>query len=433
MFAGTQHGTRVLATEEDGFDELSLPAGQSLQLHVCCKAVHLAFVQLTLLAVSRTDWDTSMLQQKSRTAEKKVCSALSHLRLPAASGIRKRHRAAQDRHPFSRFFYPVDPHNAAEVSMFMSLYTEHKPKHLRGFQSMAAHWNSIKWAQRRNHVYHAIAYKDAVQLRNFHMTLSAEIGRIESLKLAGLLQDPQPPSPPSSPDNPQPLAALADPSTSAQPSLHASLGSEVLGQAGCSSQLPETGQTGVDCSTSSMPATQLSSVHQKRPAAKQSALAFSAVPQQKSPNPKPLKKAKTSGADQGGKGQKCRACFAYDWYHATLAQPGHAFVDMASVKPLLIKGHPGHRSKCPHREAFETVMGLHRPKGTHSSFPGWGSTLQKYSVRTRMAQNQRVTDFYLCWQHQCFVSLLLVCFLLMLTFMGGATGSARRWSAILHM
>ena len=115
MFAGTQHGTGVLATEEDGFGELFMPAGQSLCLHVCSKAVHLVFVQLTLLSVSHTDWDKPMLQQKSRTADKKVCSALSHLRLPAASGIRKRHRAAQDKQPFSRFFYPVDPHNVAEL------------------------------------------------------------------------------------------------------------------------------------------------------------------------------------------------------------------------------------------------------------------------------------------------------------------------------
>lgn len=91
--------------------------------------------------------------------------------------------------------------------MFRSLYSQHKPKHLKGFQNMAAHWIAIKWAQQSNAMYHAVAYKDVCK-RNLYRTLSAE-AVIESLKLAVLLQDPQPSSLPASADPPQPLAALA--------------------------------------------------------------------------------------------------------------------------------------------------------------------------------------------------------------------------------
>ena len=233
-------------------------------------------------------------------------------------------------------------------------------------------------------MYLAVAYKDGVQLRNFHRVLSAEIGRIESLKLAGLLQDPQPSSPPAPADPPQPLAALADPSTSAQPSLplgHVVLGCEMSVEAGSGSQLREPVQSGPKCSGPSTSARLPSTLLQKRPAAKQSALPFHATQQQKSPNPKAAKKPKTStaAADHGQqtKGQKCRACFAYNWYQATLAQPGDAFADMSSITPLYIRENPGHRSNCPHREAFDTVMGVKRAKGNHPSFPGWGPQHQK--------------------------------------------------------
>ena len=304
--------------------------------------------------------------------------------MPAAWGIRKRHRAAQDRHPFKKFFYPVDPHNAAEVSMFMSLYSEHKPKHLKGFQCMAAHWNAIKWAQRSNAVYLAVAYKDGVQLRNFHRVLSAEIGRIESLKLAGLLQDPQPSSLLHLQTLLSPKLHLQTPPHQ-QPSLpldRVVLGCEVSLEAGSGSQLHEPVQSGPECSGPSTSARLPSTLLQKRSAAKQSALPFHATQQQKSPNPKAAKKPETStaAADHGQQtnGQKCKACFAYNWYQATLALPGDAFADMSSITPLYIRGNPGHRSHCPHREAFDTVMGVKRAKGNHASFPGWGPQHQKH-------------------------------------------------------
>ena len=78
----------------------------------------------------------------------------------------------------------------------MSLYIEHKqPKHLKAFQSMAAHWSSIKWVQRNNPDYLCIGYKDGVHLRNFHKDVSRETARIESLKLADLLQASPTPMP----------------------------------------------------------------------------------------------------------------------------------------------------------------------------------------------------------------------------------------------
>ena len=291
-----------------------------------------------LLVLCPADLDSQVLQDQRAQPEKKVCPAPYRSHIPAASGIHKRHRAAQDRHLFKKFFYPVDPHNAAEVSMFMSLYSEHEPKHLKGFQSMAAHWNAIKWAQRNNAMYLAVAYKDGVHLRNSHRVLSAEIGRNESLKLAGLLQDSQPSSPPASADPAQPLAALADPSTSAQPSLpldHDVLGCEVSVEAGSGSRMHEPVQSGPECSEPSTSAKLPSTLLQKLSAAKQS-LPFHATQQQKSPNRKAAKKPKTStaAADHGQqtKGQKCRACLpmtgiGQHWHrlvvHLLICPPSH--------------------------------------------------------------------------------------------------------------
>ena len=108
--------------------------------------------------------------------------ASKYLALPGVPGGHKRRLAAPDTHPIKKSFLPVDPCNAAEASLFMSLYTEHKaPKHLKAFQGITAHWHIMKWVQRGNSAWLGIAYKDGVQLHNFHCKLSAEVGCIESL------------------------------------------------------------------------------------------------------------------------------------------------------------------------------------------------------------------------------------------------------------
>jgi len=287
------------------------------------------------------------------------------LALPGASGVHKRRQAAQDTHPFKKFFFPVDPRNAAEVSLFMSLYTEHKaPKNLKAFQGMAAHWNTMKWVQRDNSAWLGIAYKDGVQLRNFHRKLSAEVGCIESLKLAGLLQAPPPP--PLPPIDHQ----IADGSL-----VHMSVPAQTAGllvePAAHSSAVH--GQTGA--------------LHGSEP----QAVALSHVPTlAPSPAPSPVKKKPRSaaGSTQGtllglvarpaavaGSGPStsapsgssgaaatgkhcCNDCWVHDWWAACVGAP--RFGGPGRIDPWSIQKIPttrtNHKKMCTNKGLFDSIF-----------------------------------------------------------------------------
>ena len=297
------------------------------------------------------------------TANQQVSRTGYHLQLPTSCGVHKRRAAARETHPFKRFFFPVDPRNPAEVSMYMSLYFEHRqPKHLKAFQSMAAHWNTIKWVQRNNPSYLSISYKDAVHLRNFHRNISAQAGQIESLKLAGLLQATPPPSPSRNnvitldqTPSPQPSASDSHDQTaqgvtgpSVVPSVPAQqlLPAEVPSSSGglvqshaeslchTSPQLPQANVThspgrgsylqavvderrtsGAGCSTSARLAEQTANA--VLPSPRQTSLDFkpvAPVADLKSPDHKRQKKAQPparQASASGHAGRKCRGCFAY--------------------------------------------------------------------------------------------------------------------------
>lgn len=273
---------------------------------------------------------------------------------------------------FKKFFYPVDPHNAAEVSLFMSLYTEHKsPKHLKAFQTMAANWNTLKWVQRHNPDWLGIIYKDGVQLRNFHRSMSDETGRSESLKLAGLLHA----SPPSSPSLP-PQQSVADVSAaklSAPIDQAAGLPAEPAAAASTS-----IGQPAALHGSGSQPAAHFLAPSQ----------ASALLP---SPNPgrkKKLRSAATPAAAQGtlwptlgapgagvGSGpstsakvfstmeadcpqQTCAKCWLWDWWKACKEAPrfhGPGRVDPWSIGRIVTTS-TGHKKLCPHTDLYQNVF-----------------------------------------------------------------------------
>ena len=122
----------------------------------------------------------------------------------------------------------------------------------------------------------------------------------------------------------------------------------------------------------------------KRPAAIQVALPFQPAQQQGAFDPKPAKKAKQVASAPGK--QKCRACFAYDWFQKTRANGG-TFADLADIAPIYLSGS-GHKKICPNGEGFATVMGQNGSKGPHPSFPGWGPQHQRYFCENENGKKQ---------------------------------------------
>ncbi len=308
-------------------------------------------------------------QQPTRKQVRRLLSR--HLALPGASGVHKHRQAAQDTHPFKKFFFPVDPHNAAEVSLFMSLYTEHKgPQHLKAFQAMAAHWNTMKWVQRNNSAWLGITYKDGVQLRNFHRSVSAETGRIESLQLAGLLQA----SPPSSPS---PLVHQAVADASVAPAIRTAglvVGPAAHAAALYGSGLPPAAPSPAPTSGPSPNPSPNPKKKKKRRTANTTATQSSLWPGLAPPGAAVGSGPSTSAppansAATGTNKQNCPNCWLWDWWKACKEAP--RFHGPGRVDPMTITRFPlagtGHRNICPHKGLFNTVF---MAKQSHLHFDG---------------------------------------------------------------